>query len=54
MHRYPMIHLDTFFVCPQLTKVDLAGGIHKTVDKVHLESWKNGMREEINRINQVL
>jgi hypothetical protein len=25
---------------------------HKTISSLHLESWKNEMREEINRINQ--
>jgi hypothetical protein len=49
-----MIGADVFRNCPSLTTVDLAGGIHKTVASLHLESWRNEIREEINRINQVL
>eukprot|EP00984_Skeletonema_dohrnii_P001470 scaffold469_cov138-Skeletonema_dohrnii-CCMP3373.AAC.4 len=40
--------------CDQLTTVDLVGGIHKTVASLHMESWRNEMEEEINRMNQVL
>jgi hypothetical protein len=43
-----------FFNCPDLTTVDLAGRIHKTVASLHLESWTNEMVEEIQRINQIL
>jgi hypothetical protein len=45
-----------FHSCPNLTTVDLVGvgGIHKTVASLHLESWRNEMNEEIQRINQVL
>ena len=42
-----------FHRCP-LATVDLVGGIHKTVASLHLESWRNEMNEEIQRINQVL
>jgi len=34
--------------------VALVGGIRKTVAKLHLESWRNEIREEIDRINEVL
>ncbi len=37
-----------------LTTVDLVGGIHKTVASLHLESWRNEMNEEIQRINQII
>ena len=40
--------------CINLTTVDLVGGIHKTVASLHLKSWRNEMREDINRINRVL
>jgi hypothetical protein len=43
-----------FHRCNSLTTVDLVGGIHKTVPSLHLESWKNEMVEEIQRINQIL
>ena len=40
--------------CSKLISVDLVGGIHKTVASLHLESWRNEMNNEINRINQTL
>ena len=43
-----------FHECPDLATVDLVGGIHKTVASLHLESWRDEMNEEIQRINQVL
>ena len=43
-----------FHFCPNLTTVDLVGRIHKTVASLHLESWRNEMNEEIQRINQIL
>jgi len=50
-----MIGVDVFGFCPELTTVDLVGGIHdKTIASLHLESWRNEKREEIDRINQVL
>ena len=30
------------------------GGVHKTISWFHMESWRNDMRVEVNRINQVL
>jgi hypothetical protein len=44
----------TQFRCPILRTVDLVGGIHKTVSSLHLESWRDEMSEEIQRINQIL
>jgi len=52
--RDDMIGDHVFYNCPNLETVDLVGGIHKTVASLHLESWKNEMNEEINRVNQVL
>jgi len=49
-----MIGVDVFSNCPKLTTVDLVGGIHKTAASLHLESWRNEMKDEINRINQTL
>ncbi len=43
-----------FHDCPNLATIDLVGGIHKTVASLHLESWRDEMNEEIQRINQVL
>ena len=45
---------NQFVFCHHLTTVDLVGGIHKTVASLHLESWRNEMNEEIQRINQIL
>ena len=49
-----MIAVNVFVTCPNFTSVDLVGGIHRTVASLHLESWKNEMKGEITRINQVL
>ena len=43
-----------FSHCRNLTSVDLVGGIHKTVASLHMESWRNELKGEINRINRVL
>jgi hypothetical protein len=46
---------NAFSHCQKLSKVDtLAGEIHKTISSLHMESWRNEMQEEINRINQTL
>jgi hypothetical protein len=38
-----------------LSRVDiLAEGIHKTISSFHMESWRNEMKDEIDRINQTL
>ena len=49
-----MIEDNAFYDCPNLATVDLVGGIDKTVASLHLDSWRNEMTGEINRINQVL
>jgi hypothetical protein len=43
-----------FHQCKNLATVDLVGGIHKTISSLLLESWRNEMNQEIDRINQVL
>ena len=45
---------NQFHDCEQLTTVDLAGGIQKTVASLHMESWRTETNTIINRINQVL
>ncbi|KAK1742685.1 leucine-rich repeat domain-containing protein [Skeletonema marinoi] len=49
-----MIEDVVFTFCPKLATVYLVGGIHNTVASLHLERWRNEMKREINRINQVL
>ena len=49
-----MIENHVFDDCRNLTTVDLVGGIHQTVASFHMESWRNDMNNEINRINSVL
>ena len=49
-----MIEDNVFLYCSKLETVDLVGGIHQTVASLHLESWRNEMTDEINRINQTL
>jgi hypothetical protein len=51
---YDMIGAGVFFNCSNLTTVTIVGGIHKTIASLHMESWRNETREEINRINEVL
>jgi hypothetical protein len=43
-----------FYNCHNLSRVDVVGGIHKTISSLHMESWRNDMREEIARINRDL
>eukprot|EP00985_Skeletonema_marinoi_P016273 scaffold8685_cov82-Skeletonema_marinoi.AAC.2 len=46
---------NQFDHCNLLTTVDLVGGAHtKTIASLHMESWRSEIKEEINRINQVL
>ncbi len=37
-----------------LSQVDVVGGIHNTISSLLLDSWRNEMKDEIDRINQVL
>ncbi len=45
------IDIDMFIDCPNLSQVDLVGGIHKTISSLFLDSWRNEMNDEINQIN---
>eukprot|EP00986_Skeletonema_menzelii_P016627 scaffold15230_cov80-Skeletonema_menzelii.AAC.2 len=49
-----MIGGDVFTECPLLATVDVVGGIHNTIASLHMESWRNKMTDELNRINQTL
>ena len=49
-----MINADVFDNCENLNRVDLVGVIHKTIACLHLDSWRDEMKEEIDRINQIL
>jgi hypothetical protein len=40
--------------CAALSQVDLVGGIHKTISSLLLDSWRNKMNDEIDRINRIL
>jgi hypothetical protein len=52
--RGDMIEVGVFDSCHELKTIYLIGGIHQTVASLHLESWRNEMMDEINRINQSL
>ncbi len=45
---------SVFDKCENLSRVDVIGGIHKTISSLHMESWRDEMKEEIDRINQIL
>jgi hypothetical protein len=47
-------NFNQFHGCPNLATVELVGRIHKTVASLHIESWRDEMSEEIQRINQIL
>jgi len=43
-----------FYESENLSRVDIIGGIHKTISSFHMEIWRDEMTEEIDRINQTL
>ncbi len=45
---------QVFSGCGNLSLVHLVGGIHKTISSLLLESWKNEMNDETDRINRDL
>ena len=45
---------DVFDACDNLSQVYLVGGIHKTVSSLLIDSWRDEMNDEIDRINQLL
>jgi hypothetical protein len=40
--------------CTSLSRVDVAGGIHKTISSLHMERWRDETKEAIDSINQTL
>jgi len=40
--------------CGNLSTVDIVGGIYKTISSLHMESWRNDIHAEIDRINSDL
>eukprot|EP00984_Skeletonema_dohrnii_P013221 scaffold5460_cov153-Skeletonema_dohrnii-CCMP3373.AAC.8 len=48
-------HGSIFYECDNLKHVDLVQGeLHETIAALQLEEWRNGMKEEIDSINQIL
>ena len=47
---------DTFQACENLLQVDLIdeGELHETIAALHLEEWRNELKEEIDSINRIL
>jgi hypothetical protein len=46
---------NAFCNCENLVSVNILDeGIHKTISSLHLETWRNEMKEEIDSINQAL
>ena len=50
---YPGLY-NQFDGCMLLSTVELDRATHKTISSLHLETWRNDMNQEINRINQTL
>jgi hypothetical protein len=49
-----VIENNAFHNCANLSRVDAVGEIHKTISSLHMKSWRDEMREEIESINQTL
>jgi hypothetical protein len=49
-----IFNISVFGNCVNLSTVNLVGGIYKTITSLHMESWRNEMVEEIDRINSDL
>ena len=50
-----IIEDNAFNNCSNLSRVDILDGkIHRTISSLHLESWRDDMHEEIDRIDQTL
>jgi hypothetical protein len=49
-----IISNNAFYGCKNLSMINIVGEIHETISSLHLGSWKNEMKEEIERINQTL
>jgi hypothetical protein len=44
----------SFNWCKNLSRVDVIGGAHETIFSLHMKSWRDEMKEEIESINQTL
>jgi hypothetical protein len=49
-----LIEGNVFDGCPNLTSVNLVGRVNKTIASLHMESWRNELKDEINYCNQYL
>ena len=47
-------NIFVFRECDDLSTIDLVGGIHKTISSLLLDSWREEMKDEIERINRDL
>ena len=45
---------DAFYDCENLSRVDIVGGANETISSLHMNSWRDDVQEEIDRINQTL
>jgi hypothetical protein len=45
---------SAFYGCDNFSRIDIVGGIHKTISSLHLERWRDEMRKEFESINQTL
>ena len=41
-------HVSMVLLVGLAVQVDLVGGIHKTISSLHLETWRNDMKDEDN------
>jgi hypothetical protein len=49
-----IVSIRSFDGCDSLVRIDVVGGINKIISFLHLESWRDDMREVIESINQTL
>jgi hypothetical protein len=55
LKRDLFIYWNAFNRCDSLSRVDaLIGGIHNTISSLHIKSWRDEMKKEIDKINQIL
>lgn len=45
---------EAVYGCEKLTTINIIGSIHKTINYLSLESWRNEIHDEIDRVNRVL
>ena len=49
-----LIYFHAFDNCHNLSRVDIVGGIHETISSLHMKSWRDEMKEEIDRMNKTI